>query len=190
MKSTLCMLSVLSFTATAVSLSGIAAADVVMDQIGDMDGSAIDPSNILASQIFEEGFAQYNIIVADGFTGDGGSISMVEMVMSGWNGFTDPTLVTAISANLYSSPDAAGADLNGDIASQTIDAADAEISADWGGEGTFLFIMNTELSSIVGDNFIGLAPYNEFGANGQTGICITTIDGGADAFQANPAGGF
>ena len=53
-----------------MGLSGIAAADVVMDQIGDMDGSGI-ADNIMASQDFEASFDVYDVVVADNFSGDG-----------------------------------------------------------------------------------------------------------------------
>ena len=60
-----------------LGLSGIAAADVLIDQIGDMDGSGIG-ENIQASQDFEDAFEQYSVVVASDFLGDGGNISMLE----------------------------------------------------------------------------------------------------------------
>jgi len=59
-----------------LGLSGIAAADVVMDQIGDMDGTGIG-TNIQACQDFEASFDQYDVVVASDFLGDGGNINMV-----------------------------------------------------------------------------------------------------------------
>ncbi|MBI70099.1 MAG: hypothetical protein CMJ38_08965 [Phycisphaerae bacterium] len=171
-----------------MGLSGIAAADVLMDQIGDMDGSGIG-TNIQACQDFEASFDQYDVVCASDFLGDGGNINMVEMVLGGWNGFVDPSSITGYSPNLYSSADAACASLTGDIASDFVDAADATISADWMG-ANFLISMDTELASVAGPQMFGVIPSNEFGTGGQTGIADSLIGGGSPDIQANPGGGF
>jgi len=171
-----------------MGLSGIAAADVVMDQIGDMDGSGIG-ANIMASQDFESAYDIYDIIVADDFTGDGAGINMVEMVMGGWNGFVDPTSVAGYTANLYSGADAAGASLVGDIASQYVDAADATNSPDWMGPN-FLIGMDTDMASAVGSQLVGVQPANDFATGGQTGTADSLLADATGCIQANPAGGF
>ena len=171
-----------------MGLSGIAAADVVMDQIGDMDGTGI-ADNIMASQDFESAYDVYDVVVADNFSGDGSNIDMVEMVMGGWNGFVDPSSVAGYTANLYSGPDAAGATLVGDIASSYVDAADATVSADWMG-ANFLVGMGTDLASAVGDQLVGVVPSNDFATGGQTGCADSNLGDTTSAIQANPGGGF
>ena len=171
-----------------LGLSGIAAADVLIDQIGDMDGSGIG-QNIMASQDFEEDFEQYSTVVASDFLGDGGNISMVECVVGGWNGFVDPSSIAGYSTNLYSNADAACASLEGDIDSNYVDAADATISADWMG-ANFLIMMDTELASNAGPQMFGVVPANDFSTGGQTGIADSVIGGGSPDIQANPGGGF
>jgi len=171
-----------------MGLSGFATAEVVMDQIGDMDGSGLG-ANIMASQDFEAAYDIYDIIVADDFTGDGASINMVEMVLGGWNGFVDPSSVAGYTANLYSSADAAGANLTGDIASQYVDAADATMSPDWMG-ANFLIGMDSDLSSAVGTQLVGVMAANDFATGGQTGTADSILADAAGCIQANPAGGF
>jgi len=170
-----------------LGLAGFAYGDVLLDQIGDNDGSGIG-ENIMASQDFEAGFDTYDIVVADDFTGDGGNVSMVEMVLNGWNGFTDPSTVNSYTSNLYSSEAAAGASLTGDIASHSVDAADVASSPDWAGAG-FVMVINTELASAVGSQYLGVLPQNDFATGGQTGIA-DSLSGDGGAIQANPAGGF
>ena len=85
MKTTFNTLSVLAVCAVANGQ------EIILDQIGDNDGSGIG-ANIMASQDFEACVSiSYDIVVADDFTGDGGNVSMVEMILNGWNGFTDPS---------------------------------------------------------------------------------------------------
>jgi len=171
-----------------MGLSGVAAADVLMDQIGDMDGSGI-ADNIMASQDFEAAYDVYDCVVADDFAGDGSAINSVELVLGGWNGFVDPSSIAGYTANLYSDSTAAGASLTGDIASQYVDAADATVSADWAG-ANFLVGMATDMASNPGDQLVGVIPSNDFATGGQTGLADSLLGNGVNAWQANPGGGF
>jgi hypothetical protein len=153
-----------------------------------MDGSGIG-DNIQASQDFESAYDVYDIVVADNFTGDGDNINMVEMVLGGWNGFSDPSSVTGYNVNTYTNADAAGADLIGDISSQYIDAADAIMSSDWTG-ANFLMVFDTTLGSVAGEQLIGVQPANDFATGGQTGCATTLLGDGGGGIQANPGGGF
>lgn len=172
-----------------LGLSGVASAEVVMDQIGDMDGSGIG-TNIMASQYFEASFAQYSIVLADNFsvTADT-NITNVEMVLGGWNGFVDPSSVTAYEVNFYSSPDAAGSNLVGDVASNTIDAADATQDPNWTG-ANYLMGLPTAMVAPAGGSWVGVIPHNEFGTGGQTGCADSVLGDSTSAIQANPGGGF
>jgi hypothetical protein len=160
---------------------------VIMDQIGSMDGSDLS-GGITGCQDFEAAYDIYDIVTADSFTGNSDTISMVEMVLNGWNGFTDPSTVTAYTANIYTDENAAAASLTGDIATEYIDAADATQSPDWAGEG-FLISVDTSMTSGVGAQLIGLIPTNDFATGGQTGTQASTLGDGT-AWQANPGGGF
>ncbi len=171
-----------------LGLSGVAFADVMVDQIGLDDGASIG-TNIIASQNFEEAYDLYDVAALDNFTADGESISMIEMVMSGWNGFSDPSSVTGYAANLYSDPSVAGVDLVGDIDSNYIDTADTSISGSWGGEG-FLVEMMTQMVAKSGTNWVSVIPDNLFASNGQTGVYASLLGDGVLGWQANPGGGF
>ncbi len=178
------------FTCASLVLgaTSVLSADIIMDQIGDIDGSGI-ADNTMASQDFETAYDVYDVVVADNFTGDGSTITAVEMVLGGWNGFTDPSSVVGYTANLYSVAEATGVTLIGDVGSEYVDAADATVSADWAGLG-FLVSMNTNIVSATGDQLFGLVPTNEFATGGQTGCADSNLGDANSAVQGNPGGGF
>ena len=171
-----------------LGLSGVAFGDVVMDQIGPDDGSGIG-TNITGCQDFEAAYDVYDIATLDNFTGAGEVISMVEMVLNGWNGFVDPSGVTGYTSNLHSTPTAASLDLTGDVASSFADAADATTSATWLGAG-FNVMMPADMAAASGDNWVSMIPANAFGTNGQTGTADALVGDGVLGWQANPGGGF
>jgi hypothetical protein len=160
---------------------------VIMDQIGSMDGSGIG-TNITGCQDFEPAYDVYDIVTADNFVGTGETITVVEMVLNGWNGFTDPSTVAGYSANLYIDELSIAGNLTGDIASEYIDAADATMSGDWAGEG-FLMSVNTGMMTTVATQLVGLIPSNDFATGGQTGTA-DSLTGDGSAWQGNPGGGF
>ena len=161
---------------------------VLMDQIGADDGTGIG-TNITGCQDFEAAYDVYDIVTADNFSGAGENVSMVEMVLNGWNGFTDPSSVAGYTANLYVDEVSISVNLTGDIASEYIDAADATMSGTWGGGG-FLMSVNTAMTSASGSQLVGLVPSNDFATGGQTGTADSTIGDGVFAWQGNPGGGF
>ena len=171
-----------------LGLSGVAFGDVVMDQIGPDDGSNIG-ANITGCQDFEAAYDIYDIATLDNFTGAGEVISMVEMVLNGWNGFVDPSSVIGYTSNLHSTPTAASLDLIGDIATSYADAADATISSTWLGAG-FNVMMPADMAAASGDNWVSMIPANAFGTNGQTGTADALVGDGVMGWQANPGGGF
>ncbi len=183
-----------AFSFSTISCSSFLIADINFDQIGPNDGSYIDYSaGVFPSQDFESSpnnYDIYDIVSADNFTSDTVSaISSIEFILDGWNGFTDPAYITGYSANLYTSIDAAGSSLIGDIDSYTIDSADAFISPLWEADG-FLINCPVYLLSSIGNQFIGVLPINEFGINGQVGIRPSLLGDEVPAIQGNPGGGF
>ena len=175
-------------TLTLCGLSGMAFGDVVMDQIGPDDGSGIG-TNITGCQDFEAAYDIYDIATMDNFAGAGENITMVEMVLNGWNGFVDPSSVSGYTANLHSDPSVAALDLIGDIGSSYADAADATVSATWAGDG-YVVAMPSEMAAAAGTNWVSMVPSNDFATGGQTGVADTINGDGILGWQANPGGGF
>ena len=176
-----------------LACTSFATADVIWDQIGAMDGSNLDGS-IGASQAFEEAFGIYNIVAMDDFSVDAATdLNSVSAILNGWNGYAGPAGVLGYYVHVYSSPEAAGADLAGDVISIYLDAAagDPGISynADWAGSGDMVTLDLSGFSLDAGSYMIAVQANNEFGGNGQTGIMSSDL-GNSDGWQANPAGGF
>jgi hypothetical protein len=180
------------FAAIAVaSTATIASGQVaLMDQIGPDDGTGIG-TNITASQYFEADFSTYDIATVDNFTAAAGdAVTVVEAVISGWNGFTDPSSINWYEIDFYSSPEAAGSSLTGDVSATTIDAADVTPSATWTGDG-FLLGFEVSVSLDAGEQYLAVIPQNDFATGGQTGVADSATGTGDGVFwQANPNGGF
>jgi hypothetical protein len=172
------------------ALTGAASGQtVLMDQIGAMDGASVD-ANTSGSQYFEAAYSTYSLAVLDNFTlTNANNIGLVEAVVNGWNGFTDPSTITSYQANIYTSPTAASLELVGDVASSTVDAADATIVADWQGSG-YLVSFQTSMYVDAGDYWVSVIPRNDYDPNGQTGIDGSLIGDGTYGWQANPGGAF
>lgn len=172
--------------ASTVAMGGI----VLMDQIGLDDGSSMDTVNGgLASQYFETAFSVYDIAAIDDFENpsslQGASATKI------FNGGTDIAAVQGAQVNFYSSPEAAGISLVGDVASQDYALLPAP-DTNWSFTGTFSVTYDSgsafwPLQS--GTNYISIIPVNEFGVNSQTFTNGSTI-GDINCWQANPNGGF
>ena len=171
-----------------LGLSGFALGEVLLDQIGPDDGSGIG-TGITGSQDFEAAYDIYDIATLDNFAGNGENITVVEMVLNGWNGFVDPSSVAGYTANLHSDPSAAAVDLTGDIGSSYADAADATVSGTWAGAG-WNVSMPTAMTAGLGINWVSVVPSNDFATGGQTGCADTNLGDGTLGWQANPGGGF
>ena len=158
------------------------------DQIGANDGSDIGV-NLTGCQIFEAANAAYDIATLDNFSFDVSShVIAIEAVIGGWNGFVDLTPVTNYTISVYSSPDAAGADLVGDV--YAIDIVAPNLPA-WTGAGE-LVSFDIDITLPAGEYYFAVIPWNNFGANGQTGISDYAggLVGDSSYWQANPNGGF
>ena len=173
-----------------IAVTGIASADVIMDQIGSMDGSAVAAGTVHASQEFVD-YAAYSIVAMDDFSiSEDMNLTSASMVLGGWNGYPgDPTNVTGYTINIYSSVAAAAGNLVGDVFSMYIEN-DGAWSADWMGNG-HLVTFDLEGTLAAGDYWLGITPLNHFAAgHGQTGVWTSDLIGDGSGHQANPGGGF
>ena len=165
-------------------------ADVIFDQIGPMDGSMVE-GVFEPNQYFEPKFSDYDIAVLEYIPSDSTLfIANTEFVLGGWNGFVDPSSISAIQSNAYSSPESAAQNLTGDIASHISDFADVTVVEEWLGTG-FLLSIPTELNIELTSSFwCSIIPLNPFATDGQTGIGHSLAGDGVTSMQANPGNGF
>jgi hypothetical protein len=159
-----------------------------MDQIGENDGSSIDPANMFANQIFEAAYSVYSTVSLDDFDNSAGSsASAVSLVMGGWNGYVGIDGVQGLSANFYDGPEAAAASLVG-YASVDVDGTPTA-DPDFVLAGYALVTVEGSFAVNAGMAYVGLLPSNEYATNGQTGAAMSML-GDGEGWQANPGGGF
>ncbi len=166
----------------------------VGDNIGGNAGSLT--GNGFASQRFPD-FPDFDIVALDDFTVGGGGVivTCVDMSAFGFDGFEneDWTLVESWQVEIYSSPEAAAANLTGDVASISVPAPLVE---PFGAQDLLRIDLTggpgPGIDLAPGTYWIGMIPTMPFdvdGCCGQVAVGGTTI-GNADAWQANPGGGF
>lgn len=168
-------------------LSTSVRADVLIDQIGNVNGGSVG-AVVAENQYFEPKFAKYDIATLENFTITATTtVTSIEFVMYGWNGFSDPSSITGFQANIYALPEDAGTSLVGNEATQEIDVADVSINQDWLGLG-FLVSAPANMLVDVGDHWISFIPRNPFATDGLTGVLKSLLGDGVMAVQANPSG--
>ena len=159
------------------------------DQIGAMDGSGIGQGTRV-SQDFQSGLDMWDSIAGDNVTiSSATTISSVEMILKGWDGFIDPSSITMYQLNFYSSPEQSGNSLVGDIYSVDTDPADATVIPQWASEG-FLISIPADYTLQQGEHYFGIIASNQWPVFGQVGIKESIIGDGVGGFWANPIGGF
>ncbi len=164
-----------------------ARADVLIDQIGSIDGGSVG-ATVTENQYFEPKFSEYDIAVIEKLTfTENTTMTSIEFVLYGWNGFTDPSSITGYQANIYGSPEAAGSSLVGNEASYEVDPADVSMDPDWLGLG-MLISAPTDIDVLIGDHWVSLIPRNPFATDGLTGVLSSLTGDGVMAVQANPSG--
>lgn len=175
------------------AVSAVSAQVTLLDQIGTPTNYL---GNVYASQEFEAGFAGYNISTIDNFTVPAGGalqLNTVEAIIGFWNGTASFTNIQNYRVEIYSSIQAAAANLTGNVA-HYVAATYQSIVRPWGA-GTFgegKITLNVLPGNIVlnpGTYYIGVVPRMDFTGIGQVGVGATNL-GDNNAWQANPGGAF
>ena len=176
------MVAVASF-----AVGPIASADVIMNQIGSMDGANTATGSVSASQDFDE-YGAYDVIAIDDFTiGSAMNLTSASMVLGGWNGYAGSAGVMGYTVSIFSSTDAAGVSIFGDVMELYFDTAD--VSAFWSGGGEHISFDLGGFSLAAGTYWMGITPFNSYPDNGQTGAYQSDI-GDSSGWQGNPTGAF
>ena len=177
---------------TAIFAAVLCAGTVATTAQAGLDNiTGADLSGVFASQEFVVyGAYGYNINAIENFSHDGTALGSVDFALSGWNGYTGYFTIESYRVEIYSSAEAAYANLTGDVASIT-GASATDLGAI--GDGGISNLMSIDLGGLdlaAGDYWIGVMPVNDFSAGGgQTGIMGSSVGDGSAA-QANPDGGF
>ncbi len=172
-----------------IAITGLASADVIMDQIGTMDGANTAAGSISATQEFID-YGVYSIVAMDDFSiSEDMNLTSASMVLGGWNGYPgDPSLVQGYTISIFSSVGAAAGGLYGDVVAVWSDPVAADTA--WTGGGHLMTFDLGGAFLAAGDYWLGITPLNHFAAGaGQTGVWQSDIGDGS-GHQANPGGGF
>ena len=172
-----------------LAVTGFASADVIMDQIGTMDGANTAGGSISATQEFID-YGAYSIVAMDDFSiSEDMNLTSASMILGGWNGYPgDPGLVQGYTISIFSSVEAAAGNLFGDVLAVWSDPVAAD--AAWTGGGHLMTFDLGGAFLAAGDYWLGITPLNHFAAGGgQTGVWQSDI-GDNSGHQANPGGGF
>ncbi len=177
------------FAVSAVASTANAA--VVLDQIGTQGDGWLVGTSTYASQDFQAQYDQYDTVAMDDFTMPyDGTVTSIEAVVGGWNGFGGAAELLEYHVAIYASPAAAATGLiSGAFAYLGVVAPDSYV-VDFEGTGD-LVQFNTAFALTAGDWWVGVFPVNDFGGldAGQTGIRGSS-QGNLNGYQANPGGGF
>lgn len=197
------------FAFLAAVVCGLAAGSV-QAQVTLMNQIGTDPTtlgtNIAGSQRFSD-FPTFDIACGDNFTVPAGpamSLSLVQAVMNGFNGFTDAHytdgIITQWQVAIYSSTAAATANLTGDVANATFAFNSPNVSsALYGAVAPGQRLVSFNLSSLginlaPGSYQLAVTASMGFAAGGQIGVVNNLSFAGTpndnNAWQANPGGGF
>jgi len=176
---------------TALSMTANADTNVtLMDQIGAQDGTNVTASNSYTNQLFEEGFAVYDVAAIDDFDNSRGATAhQVEIVITGWNGYSGIDGIQGVQVNFYDHySDVAETGLKGYVSQNLMGVPTTDTN--WGGAGNLIMASSEagwELHD--GTQYISMIPFNEYGTNGQVAVLGSGLGDGV-AWQANPGYGF
>lgn len=187
----------LQITGLSLGLAASAHAQLVlMDQIGD--GTAFPGTNAYASQIFEPANSAYNSAVVDDFSVSSAvSITRIDAVLLGWNGFSSFGNIRGYQVNLYSSLAAGQANLTGDVASVYVSAGDTTLTTPFAGQ-SLQGLVSLPVNIAVGGSgtyFLGVSSLLDYSPGGQVGVALVNsapwgLPGGVNAMMINPSAGF
>ena len=184
------MRRVLVFLAVAALAVPALAQDVVLDQIGPDPSATENTGNVMASKDLEPAYDPYDIGVLDNFALDTDfTLISVEAVLGFWNGIADFVNIQSYRVEIYSSPQAAGGNLTGDVASLQGLQADELMDPFGDSQNRGKVLFNVDIPLDAGEYWLAVIPRMDFSGIGQVGVSASEI-GDPDCWQANPGGGF
>lgn len=174
-----------------------ARAEVIFDQLGPNSGSALHRLTY-ASQVFEPGLTDFNIIAVDDFTTtEAYRLTRLDFGLQFWGSPQSVAAITGYHVAIYNFNGGTPiASLNGDAANLDLAPSEARTSFLTALDNT-VFRVSLDLSGggvtlASGTYFIGVAPNYPYSTNGQTAVFASSLSDNskADAHQINPTGAF
>ncbi|MBM4007783.1 MAG: hypothetical protein FJ292_09550 [Planctomycetes bacterium] len=175
--------------AAAAGFARTSHAGVLWDQIGatgsDLPTTGPEGYYRYGSQVFS-GQPQYDLIALDDFTLAGESrIDRFEAVIQGYGNWSGTGNIQGLVARVFASPQQAAAGWSNAVATVQLAAPSAYTAFGTG----LLCGFDVDITLGAGRWYIGLQAIMP-GSAGQVGVVISNLGAPAQAFQANPGGGF
>ena len=165
-----------------LGLAAAAAGDVLIDQIGPMDGSAMAGNTYGSMHFLPSSPLTYDLAAVDNFTLDqSNAIDGVEFVLDGWYYFDDPNDIVQYEINIYSDLQAATENLIGDMYASTSESVFIE---SWTGTG-YLVRLALDVTLGPGDYFLSVIMSNPYPDNGWVGVATSNL-GDDSAWLVSP----
>lgn len=168
--------------AVILALSPMASAEVLFDQIGGNDGSALAGDTYSSIHFLPENPLTDDLAAVDAFDlGQRSTVDGVEFVLDGWAAFDGPEDIVNYQVNVYSDLEAAASNLVGDILSFD---SEPVLMEDWTGDG-WLIRLPVLFTLDPGNYLLSVLMSNPYPDNGWVGVATTTI-GDNQAWQVAP----
>jgi hypothetical protein len=168
-----------------VAILGIAAAaagDVLIDQIGPLDGSAMAGNTYGSMRFLPDSPLTDDLAAVDNFTLDNScTIDGVEFVLDGWYYFDDPNDIVQWEVNIYSDLTAATENLIGDVHASVSDPVFID---SWSGTG-YLLKLAIDVVLEPGEYFLSVIMSNPYPDNGWVGVATSDL-GDDSAWLVSP----
>ena len=172
-----------------IALLGIATAasgDVLMNQIGPMDGSAMAGNTYGSMRFLPDSPLTHDLAAMDNFTlNQSNLLDGVEFVLDGWYYFDDPNDIMQYEVNIYSDIQAATENLIGDVYASISEPLFIE---SWTGTG-YLIRLAIDVVLGPGDYFLSVIMSNPYPENGWVGVATSDL-GDDSAWLVSPNGDY
>ena len=165
-----------------LGLAAAAAGDVLIDQIGPMDGSAMAGNTYGSMHFLPSSPLTYDLAAVDNFTLDqSNAIDGIEFVLDGWYYFDDPNDIVQYEINIYSDLQAATENLIGNVYASISEPVFIE---SWTGTG-HLVRLAIDVTLGPGDYFLSVIMSNPYPDNGWVGVATSNL-GDDSAWLVSP----
>ena len=169
-----------------LGIAAVATGDVLINQIGPMDGSAMAGNTYGSMRFLPDSPLTHDLAAMDNFTlNQSNLLDGVEFVLDGWYYFDDPNDILQYEVNIYSDIQAATENLTGDVYASISEPLFIE---SWTGTG-YLIRLAIDVVLGPGDYFLSVIMSNPYPDNGWVGVATSDL-GDDSAWLVSPNGDY
>ncbi|MDG1838158.1 MAG: hypothetical protein P8I91_05085 [Phycisphaerales bacterium] len=169
-----------------LGIAAVASGDVLLDQIGPMDGSALAGNTYGSMHFLPDSPKTDDLGAVDNFTLDQANVlDSVEFVLDGWYYFDDPNDIVQYEINIYSGIQAVAENLIGDLYTSISEPVFID---SWTGPG-YLLRLAIDVELEPGEYFLSVIMSNPYPDNGWVGVATSEL-GDDSAWAVSPNGDY